>query len=130
MADGVSSIYFHSGKMNLDDAAQLLAKRGLSVARNGDRLSVSWADGPVLTVLLRSEWWVKVEAAEKCEGTKYADQMEECDTRFEIFFDDLDEVLDEINTLIEVQATLHDSTQGFLFNTWNGKLSGPSICQL
>lgn len=43
----------------------------------------------------------------------------------EILIDDLDGVLDEINTLIEVQGTLQDVTRGFLFNTRNCVLSGP-----
>ena len=37
----------------------------------------------------------------------------------------LDTALDEINTLIEVQCTLQDATAGYLFNSWNGKLSAP-----
>jgi len=43
----------------------------------------------------------------------------------EIGIADLDEVLDEINTLIEVQCTLQDATSGYLFNSWNGEVSGP-----
>lgn len=35
-------------------------------------------------------------------------------------FDDLDEVLDEANSLIEAQATIHDVTKRAFFNVWNG----------
>ena len=54
-----------------------------------------------------------------------ATDLSKCDARFEITFDPLDEVLDEINTLIEVQLTLQDATQGFLYNTWNRELTSP-----
>jgi hypothetical protein len=43
--------------------------------------------------------------------------------RFEVLIDDLDEALDEINTLIEVQVALMNATQGFLFNTWIGEVT-------
>ena len=45
--------------------------------------------------------------------------------RFEIEFDNLDEALYEINTLMEVQAALQDASSGLLFLPWNGNLSAP-----
>ena len=53
------------------------------------------------------------------------EELKQCDKRFQISFDDLDEVLDEINTLIEVQITLQNATRGFLWNSWNGQLTAP-----
>ena len=47
------------------------------------------------------------------------------DAQFEITFGDLDEVLDEINTLIEVQATLQGATHGYQYNAWNRQWSAP-----
>jgi hypothetical protein len=125
MGDGVSMIFFRSGGYDLDAAARSLAGCGLSVSRLGKHLAVRRADGPELRVGLATGAGVREEAAEVGAGTAHAAPLAGCDARFEIAFDSLDEVLDEINTLIEVQATLQDDTQGFLFNTWNGQLSGP-----
>ena len=52
--------------------------------------------------------------------------LRECDARFEIGMDDLDKVLDEINTLMEVETALQDASHGYLFLPWNGNLAGPS----
>jgi hypothetical protein len=71
------------------------------------------------------EDYVTDEAAEISKGTPHEREISQCESRYEILIDDLDLVLDEINTLIEVQATLQSATSGFLFNSWNGELSGP-----
>jgi hypothetical protein len=68
---------------------------------------------------------VCVEAAKIGHGTPHEDALRECDARFEIVIEDLDEALDEINTLMEVQGALQDVSQGFLFLPWNGELSEP-----
>jgi hypothetical protein len=109
----------------VEDAARILIDRGLSVTRRDDELSVRWDDAPELRVVLVQDRYVRDEAEEIGAGSPHADRMRSCDVRFEILIDDLDEVLDEINTLIEVQATLQNATDGFLFNTWNGHLSPP-----
>ena len=51
--------------------------------------------------------------------------MRTLDARFEIAIDDLDEALDEINTLIDVQSALQEVSNGYLFLPWNGHLSEP-----
>jgi hypothetical protein len=125
MAGGVSSVYFRSGALSLGDAARALSERGLSVTQDGERLHVRWDGGPELRVYLARYPWVRQEAAEAGEGTWHAEEMGQCDARFEISFDSLNEVLDEINTLIEVQATLQSLCRGYLCNSWNGNLAGP-----
>ena len=46
-----------------------------------------------------------------------------CDARFVIEFDDLDAVLDETNTLIELQGALQEAApSAVFFNAWNGNL--------
>jgi hypothetical protein len=66
---------------------------------------------------------VREEAIEIGEGTDYEIAMGDCDARFEVSFEDLDEALDEINTMIEVQVGLQEVCDGILFLTWNGGLS-------
>lgn len=125
MSDGACLIFFRSGRCDLDAAEKSLSARGLSVSRIGDRLDVTWYDGPKLRVALANGKWVKEEAVEIAERHPRARDMANCDVRFEILFDDLDEVLDEINTLVEVQATLQKVSAGYMLNTWNDELSCP-----
>jgi hypothetical protein len=129
MADHTTLIFFRSGRCDLDTAAEALANRGMTVQRAtrefGDELTVGYPRGPKLRVAFVQEPYVREEATEISDGTPHAEAMSRCDARFEVLIDDLDEVLNEINTLIEVQLTLQDAAGGFLFNTWNGELAVP-----
>ncbi len=128
MADDVSLVFFASSPSSpdLNEAARLLTEQGLVVATDGGALVVQWEDdGPALRIGLSAAPHVNAEAIEIAEGTVHAAGMRACNARFEIDIEDLDETLDEINTLIEVQATLQDATGGYLFNSWNGELSAP-----
>jgi hypothetical protein len=130
MADHATTlIFFRSGHGDLDTAAAALAGRGLSVQRVarefGDELFVRYRGGPQLRVAFVQEPYVQQEAAEVSEGTPHAAPMSRCEARYEILIDDPEGVLDEINTLIEVQLALQNATGGFMFNTWNGELAGP-----
>lgn len=120
-------IFFESknSMISIDDVETLLTESGLQVMRAGDALSVRWDDGPEFQVSLTVDPRVALEVAEFGEGTSFADEMRRCDARFEVGIEDLDEALDEMNTLIEVQCTLQEATRGHLFNSWNGELSGP-----
>jgi hypothetical protein len=51
--------------------------------------------------------------------------MAECDARFEILIYDVDAVLAEPDTLMEVQWALEELTRCFTVNSWNGNVSGP-----
>ncbi len=124
MADGTSMIFFRPAQFDLAEAGRLLAANGFSVTRSAARLRVRWGDGPMLSIAWSADPHVAVEAAEIGEGTPFAAELRRCTTRFEIHTDDLVAALDEINTLIEVQLTLQQTTRGILFNSWNGELSG------
>mgnify|MGYP006951238914 CR=1 FL=1 len=50
MADDACFVCFHSGRCDLDGAANALAGCKLNVQRQGDELTVSYPDGPVLRV--------------------------------------------------------------------------------
>jgi hypothetical protein len=121
---GVSMVLFQNQGLGLDDASHALKARGLTVMGHGDELVVRWGDGPMLRVLLARDPAVRQEALEIARLTAVAG-LGQCDARFEIVCADLDVALDEINTLIETQATLQQLTGGFLFNTWNSELLPP-----
>jgi hypothetical protein len=129
VADHITMIFFRTGGGDLDTTATVLAGRGMSVRREsqpyGDELTVGYPDGPQLRVAFSREPHVREEAKEIGDGSPHAVGMSSCDARYEILIDDLDGVLDEINTLIEVQLTLQHATGGFTFHSWNGRLDGP-----
>ncbi len=132
-------VCFRSGSVDLDQAADALASTGwpLKIERgrqwdndclfvspaNGDSpdrlLSISYVSGAEVAIRAFAQASAN-EAAEIAAENSHAQSLLPCDARFEIAIDDLDAVLDEINTLIEVQSVLGDLTGGFVFNTWNG----------
>ena len=124
MAEGCM-VFFRPGACDLDAAAKSLARYGLTVTRRGDELIAGRSCSPQFRIELSSDPHVAEEAAEIGKGTPHAAAMLGCGARFEVYFDDLDAALDEINTLMEVQGALQDASQGFLFLEWNGNLSEP-----
>src|SRR5262245_44833386 len=118
-------VYFRSEACDLDTVARALAGYRLTVARHGDRLVVSRPGSPVFRILLSKEAWVRSEATEIGEVTPHAAEMQECDARFEVSFDSLDEALEEFTTLQMVEEALQEVSRGFLFLAWNGNLLPP-----
>ena len=121
----VCQVYCRFGTCDLDAVARSLAEYGLTVAHHGDHLTAGWPGGPQFRVWLDVGEHVRAKAAEIGEGTPHEAAMRECDARFDIGIDDLDEALGEINTLIEVQSAVQDASQGYLFLPWNNNLSEP-----
>jgi hypothetical protein len=118
-------VCFRSGQCDIPAAEGALLRSGLTVTRQGDQLFARRPGSPEFRVLIDRGDSVRAEAAEMAEGTAQAAAMRECDARFEISFDSLDEALDEINTLMEVQAALQEVARGYLFLPWNGNLVEP-----
>src|SRR5262245_9369013 len=114
MAVDACLIFFRSGRGNLDTAAAALTNCGMSVQRMsgafGDELAVGFRHGPQLRVAFIEEPYVREEAAEISADSPHAMEMSRCEVRYEVLIDDLDDVLDEINTLIDVQAALQNAT--------------------
>ncbi len=48
-----------------------------------------------------------------------------CDTEIKIQLSDVEETLDEINTLIIVQSALQSATHGLMYMSWNHNFVGP-----
>ncbi len=88
-----------------------------------DVLAVRRGDGPVLFV----RYAAGDIAAQEIALIKHpkVNALKECTAVFEVSFLDVDEVLDEINTLIEVQERLQTATDGYLYLDWNGTLFMP-----
>jgi hypothetical protein len=105
---------------------QLLGDRGATVTGDEQPYAVRWRDGPTLYVsIIRGEVAEILAGRLMGRGRKYRDLIPGCDTYVEITFQSLDEVLDEINTLIDVQATLQEAAGGLMYRSWNQTFSGP-----
>lgn len=114
--------------VSIERAKEVLVEKGLDVKAARGGLDVAWGDGPVLHVALATGPGVREESAEVAEefvepGPE-RDALAACDARFEVEFE-LEETLDEINTLIDVQLGLQEATGGYLFNLWNQELQPP-----
>ena len=121
-------VYF-TGPATLAEAARRLSAAGMQVTEQDGGCAVRWphGDGPTLDIGLNSQPWVIVEAQELAER-KDLPAIARLDQRFEVpfaDFDDLEEALDDYNTLFEVQATLQDLTGGYVWMSWNGNVITP-----
>ncbi|MEL6496450.1 MAG: hypothetical protein AAFQ41_15205 [Cyanobacteria bacterium J06623_7] len=121
MSHHVCLVYCSSDLANLQGAKTVLEQQGLTVTDDNDRLTCVWHDSPQFTIRFHQQAEVR-EAAQKLgeEYPNYRSRLKNCHARFEISFADLSEVLDEINTLIEIQLTLQDTMAGIVFTSWNG----------
>lgn len=52
-------------------------------------------------------------------------QVQAAQGQFVVSGEDLDAALDEINTMIIIQGTLQDATNGIIYLPWNGTLTPP-----
>ncbi len=124
-SNGTCLIYFKNPKLTIDDAEAALGTT-LAVTRVGELLKVRWdaTSSPELEIWLSREPHVALEVLEIAELHDMPG-LGECDARFEIMLADVEEVLDETNTLAEVEMTLQELTQGFIHRSWNGSVSPP-----
>ena len=118
-------VFFKEGACDLERAADAMKQYRFHVVRKKNTLTAQQPGKPEFRIELVTDDYVREEAEEIGADTPYADVMKECGCRFEIFIDDLDAALDEINSLMEVQTALQEASQGYLHLSWNGNLSEP-----
>jgi hypothetical protein len=125
MSTASSFFVYFSGSTTLADASRALAG-SLNVVETGELLHVRWRDRlePEFTVRFSAGDAV-VRAAVELGARHGIDEFNNLDQRFEVAIDDLPAALDEANTLIEVQLTLQDLTNGYLVLSWNGSVQAP-----
>ena len=123
------AIYFNDPAHDLDAAESALLDIGVDVARDGESLQLSGEDLPSFAVRLLSGPQIAAQAQDIAArwgaATPEGQALSGCDRCFLVAIDDFDEALDEINTMMEVQAALQDLTSGVLFLSWNRQLSLP-----
>ncbi len=116
-------VFFESNKANLDSALKSLQSYGLTVERNGDELICFRNASPKLSVSIVTGDYVQEESEAISMGSPYEKEMKKCNARFEVEFNNLGEVLAEINTMMDVQGALQDVSKGYLFTPWNTMLT-------
>ena len=105
---------------------QVLEAACLTVTGNEQPFPVRWDDGPTLFVSIqRSSHIETVIRGLVGRRRKYHTLIPGCDTQIKIELSDVEEVLDEINTLIEVQSTLQAAARGLIYTSWNDNFAGP-----
>ncbi|HEV3417787.1 MAG TPA: hypothetical protein VG056_13260, partial [Pirellulales bacterium] len=118
-------VLFHDPEIKIEDAVDVLRKRGLNVYIKPDRLIITEGNKPTFSVTLVRSNDVQATSAELAKGTEHAEQLSHCDARFEIGSEDADKILRAPKTLKEIQAALQELTRGYLYNTWDKALSIP-----
>jgi hypothetical protein len=117
---------FHGDQIGLEQATTALRKRGLAVTRGPDALTVDVAEEPLIAIKVGRGSEVRDRAAALGAGSSRAASMSGDDACLEISFRDLDRVLQEKNTLEEVESALRNVTHGAIYHTWDKSLLGPN----
>jgi hypothetical protein len=120
-------VLYHKPGFGIGEAERALAGdrgRRLSLRRRDDVLAVRWKQGPELFIRHAVGEAVAQEVALLGNDHPHTEGLSACDALFEVSFLDLDEVLDESISLVEVQWMLEDELAwGFEYLEWNGHLS-------
>ena len=120
-----SYVMFPSPGIDLAEAGRLLEGRSFSVEKSdNNELRCKYDD--IVFLLSRHEGpEIQRESAMIGDLLNNPTEIEQCDCRFQIGFYDREKVLDEINSLIEIQASLQDAMNAYLFNVWNECVQPP-----
>lgn len=103
-----------------------LAEEGIRTEGKAEPFTLQCGDGPkMFASIVRGTTASFLATRLMGKARKHKALAETCDAYIEIKFESLNEVLDEINTLISVQSSLQKATGGLLYRSWNQSFSGP-----
>ena len=118
-------IFFNSEQCDFNKALESLKSYGLNTLTNGKSIVANHNSSPKFEINMVNENHVLDDAIKISKGTEFESKMSKCNVRFEIKISNLNEALNEINTLMEVQGALQDASKGYLFTPWNNNISEP-----
>ena len=119
-------VFFQDEHSSYESAKKLLERYSFEVQEEKDKL-VAKANGFTFDVVIKKGPAVGAKAKEIGKNSPYESAMNLCNACFVVGFDDFEEALDEINTLMEAQGALQDASKGYLFLPWNDSLSAPYL---
>lgn len=114
-------LFAASSGMNLERAAAVLREANFDVEQTPKGFSARWHDGPVLDMRTGKIGEVRSAIVRITSATLPA-AVAAFDACISVSVADLDDALDEINTLIESQLQLQSACGGAVFLEWNGNL--------
>jgi hypothetical protein len=116
-------VFFSDASIGLDEAIGAIEDAGLSVTNEHDTLRAADSSGLVFHIDLLDDELAEVRQIGKEHGM--LDELRGCGRQFQVYFENLDAVLDETNALIELQTALQDLTAGYVLLDWNDELLPP-----
>ena len=119
-------VFYQNENSSSKKAKEFLESYGFEVQEAKDKL-VAKATKFTFDITINKAPQVQVEAKEIGKNSPYKQEMNLCNTCFEVRIENLDKALDEINTLMEIQGALQDASKGYLFLPWNDSLSEPYL---
>ena len=118
-------IMFRQPGIAITDAVNVLRKRGLDVFIEPERLRIA-ANGTraYIVQLVRSDE-VREVSTSLGEGADHAEQLMQCDARFEIQFANVEKSIQDQSVLTEIRSALQELTNGYAYQTWDKQLIAP-----
>lgn len=114
------------GIVTLQFVSDVLRDCVMGVTADAGQLTVRRGDGPAMHVSVTRDRSAKILASRLAGApSEHGESFASIDAHTEVSFEDLDETLDEMNTLIDVQCALQDATGGVVYRAWNQTFSGP-----
>jgi hypothetical protein len=119
-------VFYQNQNSSYKKAKELLESYSFEVKEGTDKL-VAKANEFTFDITINKAPQIQVKAKEIGKNSPYKQEMNLCNACFEVSIENLEEALDEINTLMEIQGALQDASKGYLFLPWNDSLSEPYL---
>jgi hypothetical protein len=119
-------VFYQDENSSYANAKKLLERYSFKVQEEKDKL-VAKANGFTFDVVIKKGPAIDAKAKEIGKNSSHESAMNLCNACFVVGVNDLEEALDEINTLMEIQGALQDASKGYLFLPWNDSLSAPYL---
>lgn len=111
-------LYSQASSFGLQQAAESLEQSGFRTTRTTDKVTAT--SGGFTFELTMDPGVAELRAfASKDGGPGHRRGLSKCDAVIEVEFVDLAKVLQEINTLIELEAAVQQGSGGYLYLGWN-----------
>ena len=129
--DGMMWLFFtKKARFDLAAASSALEKLAFQTAKKRGKLPIVTAtkNGIEFRLRLMDDGDVaELRAMAGKSAPEHRAKLRSCDAGIEILFDERNKVLDEINSLIEIQVGLRDASGGWLYLGWNCVLQPPEL---